>query len=125
MLAWHCKLYIRPDTELGQVMTVVGELYVLFCIQLKLLISSSEEINDCCAAEECRSRKLAAERRAEQIAALKGLFICAGSWIASPFLTAASFQKHAIQAVLNLTDQFPVCVCLSRSVGGRHLKLLE
>jgi hypothetical protein len=125
MPAWHCQVYISPDTELGQVMTVVGELYVLFCIQLTLLISSSEEINDARSAEERRSRKLTAERRAEQIAVLKGLFIRAGSWIASPFRTSASFEKHAIQAVLILTDRCPVCVYLSRCVGGRHLKLLD
>jgi hypothetical protein len=59
MPAWQYPLYIWPDTELCEVMTVVGELY---CIQLKLLISFSEEINDAHAAMKRRSQRLAAER---------------------------------------------------------------
>ncbi|KAM6499098.1 hypothetical protein JOM56_004606 [Amanita muscaria] len=97
--AWQHEVFIG-NTELGPTMTVVGELYVLFWIQLKLLTSSSEEINDARAALKRYKRKRRAERRAERIAVLKALFFRAGSWIASSFRTAASFKKHAIQVVL-------------------------
>jgi hypothetical protein len=125
--SWQCPVFIWPDAELGEVMTVVGEFYVLFCIQLiwTLLISSSEEINDARAALERRNQRLAEERRAERIAALKGGFIRVGNWIAKPFRTAAIFKKLAVQAVLIQTDHCPVCVHLSRCVGGMHSKLLD
>ena len=88
------------------VMTIVGEPYLLCGTQVRLLISSSEEMKDVYAAEKRRSRKVAAERRAKQITIITylGLFIHAGSWMALPFRTAGSFGNRT---ALILRDQFP------------------
>ena len=82
------------DLSHDPVMTVVGELYVLCCTQSRLLISSSEEKKDARAADKRHDQQLAAERRAEQMAYLKGLFIPAWSWMTSPFRAAASSEEH-------------------------------
>jgi hypothetical protein len=73
------------------VMTVVDKLYVFCYTPLKTADHFSEERKDACAADEHYIRKLAAERRAEQIAYLKELFM---SWLRLPFRTAASSEKH-------------------------------
>ena len=70
---------IFTDMTHDLVMTIVDELYALCCTQLRLLISSSEEIKDAHVANKRRNRKLAAKRRAEQTTCVKKLFIHAGS----------------------------------------------
>jgi len=75
------------------IMTVVGEFYIFCYTQFKTAECSSEEKKDACAADERYFRKLAAERRAEQMAYLKELFIRAGSWLTLPFCTATSSEE--------------------------------
>ena len=74
-------------------MTVVGELYFFCYTQINTADRSSEEKKDARSADKRHTRKVAAERRAEQIAHLKELIIRAGSWLTLPFCTTTPSEK--------------------------------
>ncbi|KAF5375873.1 hypothetical protein D9615_008242 [Tricholomella constricta] len=112
-----CYLHDFVEVVHEPVMTIVGELYILCYAPRRMLTSSSEETKDALACQQRYLQKLAAERRAEQIAHLKELFSRAGSWLTSSFRTVESSEEHTPL----IWDQPPALI--GRSQG--KLKLPE